>query len=108
LEIQAKLVADNVTSIKFADTGHWLVEQRPAEMKAARKKFLVPPLGQIDDGRVEGRIMSKVWLVTHDALTSEFRTNHSPHRVRTHRRRQPIMTRQIMHSIRKRRTPVPR
>jgi pimeloyl-ACP methyl ester carboxylesterase len=39
LEIQAKLVADNVTSIKFADTGHWLMEQRPAETKAALKKF---------------------------------------------------------------------
>lgn len=39
LEIQAKLVADNVTSIKFADTGHWLMEQRPEETKAALKKF---------------------------------------------------------------------
>ena len=39
LEIQAKLVADNVTSIKFADTGHWLMEQRPMETKAALKKF---------------------------------------------------------------------
>lgn len=26
LEVQAKLVADNVTSIKLADTGHWLME----------------------------------------------------------------------------------
>jgi pimeloyl-ACP methyl ester carboxylesterase len=42
LEIQAKLVADNVTSIKFADTGHWLMEQRPAETKAALKKFFSP------------------------------------------------------------------
>jgi pimeloyl-ACP methyl ester carboxylesterase len=42
LEIQAKLVADNVTSIKFADTGHWLMEQRPAETKAALKKFFNP------------------------------------------------------------------
>lgn len=39
LEIQAKLVADNVTSIKLADTGHWLMEQRPEETKAALKKF---------------------------------------------------------------------
>jgi pimeloyl-ACP methyl ester carboxylesterase len=39
LEAQAKLVADNVTSIKFADTGHWLMEQRPEETKAALKKF---------------------------------------------------------------------
>ena len=39
LEAQARLVADDVTSIKFADTGHWLVEQRPEETKAALKKF---------------------------------------------------------------------
>jgi len=39
LAIQAKLVAGNVTSITFADTGHWLMEQRPAETKAALKKF---------------------------------------------------------------------
>ncbi|MEP6901868.1 MAG: alpha/beta hydrolase [Actinomycetota bacterium] len=39
LEIQAKLVAENVTSIKFAETGHWLTEERPAETKAALKKF---------------------------------------------------------------------
>lgn len=42
LEIQAKLVADNVTSIKFADTGHWLMEQRTAETKAELKKFFSP------------------------------------------------------------------
>lgn len=42
LEIQAKLVADNVTSIKLADTGHWLMEQRPEETKAALKKFFRP------------------------------------------------------------------
>jgi pimeloyl-ACP methyl ester carboxylesterase len=41
LEIQAKLVATNVTSITFADTGHWLMEQRPAETKAELKKFFV-------------------------------------------------------------------
>lgn len=39
LEIQAKLVATNVTSITFADTGHWLMEQHPAETKAELKKF---------------------------------------------------------------------
>jgi pimeloyl-ACP methyl ester carboxylesterase len=47
LEIQAKIVADNVTSInvtsmKFTDTGHWLMEERPAETKAAPMKFLSP------------------------------------------------------------------
>ena len=39
LEIQAKLVATNVTSMIFPDTGHWLMEQRPTETKAALKKF---------------------------------------------------------------------
>jgi pimeloyl-ACP methyl ester carboxylesterase len=39
LETQAKLVATNVTSIVLTDTGHWLMEQRPAETKAALKKF---------------------------------------------------------------------
>lgn len=39
LEIQAKLVADHVTSIKFEDTGHWLIEQRLEETKAELKKF---------------------------------------------------------------------
>ncbi len=39
LEMQAKIVAENVTAIKFADTGHWLTEERPAETKAALKKF---------------------------------------------------------------------
>ena len=39
LEIQAKLVANNVTSIILKDTGHWLMEQRPAETKAELKKF---------------------------------------------------------------------
>jgi pimeloyl-ACP methyl ester carboxylesterase len=42
LEIQAKMVADNVTSLKFTDTGHWLMEERPAETKAALLKFLSP------------------------------------------------------------------
>jgi len=40
LEIQAKMVASNVTSVMFPDTGHWLIEQRPSETKAALKKFL--------------------------------------------------------------------
>jgi pimeloyl-ACP methyl ester carboxylesterase len=39
LETQAKLVATNVTSIRFVDTGHWLMEQRPAETKAELAKF---------------------------------------------------------------------
>jgi pimeloyl-ACP methyl ester carboxylesterase len=39
LAIQAKLVSDNVTAIKLADTGHWLMEERPAETQAALKKF---------------------------------------------------------------------
>ena len=39
LEIQAKIVASNVTSIILKDTGHWLMEQRPGEMKAELKKF---------------------------------------------------------------------
>jgi len=39
LGIQAKLVAINVTSILLTDTGHWLMEQRPAETKAELKKF---------------------------------------------------------------------
>src|SRR5436190_10553960 len=41
LEVQAKLVANNVMSILLADTGHWLMEQRPTETKAALKKFFV-------------------------------------------------------------------
>jgi pimeloyl-ACP methyl ester carboxylesterase len=39
LETQARMVAENVTAIKFADTGHWLTEERPAETKAALRKF---------------------------------------------------------------------
>jgi pimeloyl-ACP methyl ester carboxylesterase len=39
LAIQTNLVADNVTSLTFADTGHCLMEQRPAETKAALKQF---------------------------------------------------------------------
>ena len=41
LTIQAKLVADNVNSIVLADTGHWLMEQRPAEVKAELRKFFL-------------------------------------------------------------------
>ena len=40
LSVQAKLVANDVTSITFADSGHWLMEQRLAETKAALKNFL--------------------------------------------------------------------
>ena len=39
LEVQAKLVANNVRSILLSDTGHWLMEQRPAETKAELRKF---------------------------------------------------------------------
>ena len=39
LEIQARIVADNVTSIILPDTGHWLMEQRPTETIAELKKF---------------------------------------------------------------------
>ena len=41
LAIQAKIIAGNVTSITLQDTGHWLMEQRPAEMKAHLRKFFV-------------------------------------------------------------------
>ncbi len=39
LETQSKIVANNVASIILTDTGHWLMEQRPAETKAELKKF---------------------------------------------------------------------
>ena len=39
LEIQAKIIANNVTSIILRDTGHWLMEQRPEELKAELKDF---------------------------------------------------------------------
>lgn len=42
LATQARIVSDNVTAIKLADTGHWLMEERPAETKAALLKFLRP------------------------------------------------------------------
>ena len=41
LEIQAKIVATNVTSIVLRDTGHWLMEQRPDEIKVELKKFFL-------------------------------------------------------------------
>jgi pimeloyl-ACP methyl ester carboxylesterase len=39
LQTQAKLVAVNVKSVVMTDTGHWLMEQRPAETIAALKNF---------------------------------------------------------------------
>jgi len=39
LEIQAKIIASNVTSIILRDIGHWLMEQRPEELKAELKNF---------------------------------------------------------------------
>ncbi|MEP7074517.1 MAG: alpha/beta hydrolase [Acidobacteriota bacterium] len=39
LEGQAKLIATNVHSVIFADTGHWLTEERPAETKAELRNF---------------------------------------------------------------------
>jgi pimeloyl-ACP methyl ester carboxylesterase len=39
LEIQAKIVANDVTSIILTDTGQWLMEQRPAETKAELRTF---------------------------------------------------------------------
>ena len=41
LAIQAKMVATNVTSITLPDTGHWLMEQRPTELKAGLRKFFI-------------------------------------------------------------------
>ena len=40
LEIQAKDIASNVRSITLKDTGHWLMEQRPLEVKTELKRFL--------------------------------------------------------------------
>ncbi|HLA96429.1 MAG TPA: alpha/beta hydrolase [Pyrinomonadaceae bacterium] len=39
LQDQAKIVSDNVTAMIFANTGHWLMSERPAETNAAMKKF---------------------------------------------------------------------
>jgi pimeloyl-ACP methyl ester carboxylesterase len=41
LAIQAQMVATNVTSITLRDTGHWLMEQRPAELKTELRKYFV-------------------------------------------------------------------
>ena len=41
LEVQAKMIGSNVTSITLRDTGHWLMEQRPAEIKTELRKFFV-------------------------------------------------------------------
>jgi pimeloyl-ACP methyl ester carboxylesterase len=37
---QGHVVATNVTSVILADTGHWLMEERPAQTAAALEKFL--------------------------------------------------------------------
>ena len=42
LEVQAKMIGSNVTSITLRDTGHWLMEQRPAEIKTELRRFFVP------------------------------------------------------------------
>lgn len=39
LEIQARMVAGNVSAIKLPATGHWLMEERPEETEAALKEF---------------------------------------------------------------------
>jgi pimeloyl-ACP methyl ester carboxylesterase len=41
LAIQAQIVATNVTSITLPDTGHWLMEQRPTEIRTELRKFFV-------------------------------------------------------------------
>jgi pimeloyl-ACP methyl ester carboxylesterase len=40
LAIQAREVATNVTALKFKDTGHWLMEERPQETRDALSGFL--------------------------------------------------------------------
>jgi pimeloyl-ACP methyl ester carboxylesterase len=40
LAIQAREVATNVTAVKFKDTGHWLMEERPQETRDALSGFL--------------------------------------------------------------------
>lgn len=40
LAAQAKLIASDVTVIVLADTGHWLMEERPQETAAALQNFL--------------------------------------------------------------------
>ena len=39
LEVQARLVANDVTGILLKDTGHWLMSERPTETKKALKDF---------------------------------------------------------------------
>lgn len=39
LEGQARIISDNVKAITFADTGHWLMEQRPKETGDALMAF---------------------------------------------------------------------
>ena len=39
LKEQAKDVAVDVDSIILTNTGHWLIDERPAEVKSALKKF---------------------------------------------------------------------
>jgi pimeloyl-ACP methyl ester carboxylesterase len=41
LAIQAKLVGEKVRSITLTDTGHWLMEQRQAEIMAELRKLFV-------------------------------------------------------------------
>ncbi len=41
---QVKLVATNVSSIVLNNTGHWLIDERPAETIAALEQFLAAPL----------------------------------------------------------------
>jgi pimeloyl-ACP methyl ester carboxylesterase len=43
LEVQARLVAEKVTGVILADTGHWLMEERPEEVKAELVKFFNAP-----------------------------------------------------------------
>ena len=40
LEIQARLVATDVTALLLPNTGHWLMSERPTEVKAALTQFL--------------------------------------------------------------------
>jgi pimeloyl-ACP methyl ester carboxylesterase len=37
--VQARLVATDVTAMLLKDTGHWLMSERPAEVKAALREF---------------------------------------------------------------------
>jgi len=39
LEMQVKLVSNNYRSIIFKDTGHWLMDERPAETSSELMKF---------------------------------------------------------------------